>query len=215
MKDPQGSSTLVVVTDLVQAQVIANRSQLRRLAPFMGRETTIKEAAAALNLSVTATYKIAMRFLKLGLLQETRHEQRAGRATRYYRAPAEFFVPFSVLGLEQIGEHNRQWHLERFNLNLAQTLSRELPVGWGLRTNMLGTGEPIHEVASQSGELLEQLADHSPLFLSGWNILKLRPHEARTLQRQLMALFMPFFNREDDGDPYLTGIFLVRDYAQE
>lgn len=213
MKAPQGSSESVVVSDLKQAQVITDRTQLRRLSPFMGQEVTIKEVAAHLNLSVTATYKIAMRFLELGLVYETKREPRKGRAIRYYSAPAEFFVPFSVIGLEQIGEHNRQVHLDRFNHNQAQLLRRELAAGWGTRTARLPSGEAIYEVSSVTGEVMEQLADNAPLLLSGWNILKLTPQEARTLQRQLMELFRPFFNRDNDGDSYLTGIFLVRDYG--
>lgn len=219
MKDPQGSSGVVVITDLKQARVITDRAQLRRLSPFMGRETTVKEAAARLNLSVTAMYKIATRFVELGLLHETRREERAGRALRYYRAPAEFFVPFSVLGLEQIGEHNRQVHLERFNRDLAQTLRNELPPGWGTRTGVLPSGERYYEVTSAQGEVLEQMADHSPLFLSGWNMLKITRQEARTLQRQLVELIEPFLNRPDDGsdsvEEYLSGLFLVRSAPQE
>ncbi|WP_233554571.1 hypothetical protein [Deinococcus cavernae] len=216
MQGRQGSSEAVVISDLQQARIITDRTQLRRLAPFMGREINITDAAAQLGLSVPAMYKIARRFVALKLLQETRQMKRAGRAIRYYCAPAEFFVPFSVLGLEQIGELNRQAHLERFNTNLAHTLRCELPPGWGTRTGLLPSGERYYSITSAEGELLEQFSDSSPLMLSGWNLLKLTRQEARTLQRQLVQLLEPYLSRPAGGEEhYLTGIFLVRDGPQE
>ena len=202
----------MVVRDLRQAQVITDRTQLRRLAPFMGQENTVGGAAAQLGLSVTATYKIVQRFLAQGLLHGTRRQSRAGRATRYYGAPAEFFVPFSVLGLEQIGERNRQIHLERFNRNLSHTLRRELPPGWGSRTGVLPSGERYYSISSPDRQVMDQRADDAPLIVSGWNLVKLSPQEAHELQRRVLELFEPYFTREGDGDTYLTGIFLVRDY---
>ena len=89
-----------VLTDLRCAQVVTDRAQLRLLAPFMGQERTVSQVAVLLNLSTTATCKVTQRFLNLGLLQETWREARAGRALRYYRAPAAYFTPFTVMSME-------------------------------------------------------------------------------------------------------------------
>lgn len=213
MKDLQGSSDTVVVSDLKQAQVITDRTQLRKLAPFMGQEISIKQAAAQLTLTVTATYKIARRFLELGLLQETRREQRAGRAIRYYRAPAEFFVPFWVLGLEQMGERNRHSQLERFDRNLSLALRDTVQMGWGSTARKLPSGEVYYQVTNADGQMWDQMTDPAPAMLAGWNLITLRPDEARQLQHQLAELLEPYLQRRVEGEAYLTGIFLVRDYG--
>lgn len=208
----QGSSGPVVIHDLKVARVITDREQLRRLAPFMGQEITVKQAAGALGLPLTATYKITQRFLHLGLLQETRQEQRAGRAIRHYRAPTSFFTPFSVLGLEEMGRNNRQVALERFERNFTQVLRHELAGNWGALTQVLPSGEPFYDLVNLDGQCFDQFADTSPIFLSGWNLVRLTPAEARTLQRDWLKLLQPHLHRPGaDGDLYLTGVFLCRD----
>lgn len=214
MKAPAGSSRapFTVVTNRRQAEVITSRDELRRLAPFMGREACVSGAARMLDLGVTATYKLVTRFRALGLLQETRQEQRAGRAVRYYRAPAAFFVPFHVLGLEQIGERNRLAHLQRFERNLAASVRHDFSPEWGTLTGLLPSGETYYEIATPDGHLWDPLEEGAPLLLSGWNLIRATPEEARTLQRSLVALLTPYLRRED-GDPYLLGTFLCRDHA--
>lgn len=213
MKDIYGSSGPVTITDPALAQIIANRTQLRRLAPFMGHEMTVGQAAEQLGLTVTATYKIARRFVELGLLHQTRQEQRAGRAIKYYRAPGQFFIPFSVLSLEQAGEHNRQVHLDRFNRNLAQATRQAFAPDWGMTTGFIATGEAVYEITSADGQRWEQFGPDAPILLAGWNLIKLNKEEARNLQRQLADVFRPYFNRESEEDTYLIGVFMVHDFG--
>lgn len=212
MTASQGSSVPHVIQDVTLARVVTDRTQLRRLAPYMGHESTVSQAAGTLGLHVTAAYKQAQRFLNLGLLHETRQKQRSGRAIRYYRAPVAFFVPFHVLGLEEIGVHNRQQHLYRFERNFAHVMRQEPLHHWGALTQVMPSGEPFLEFMNLEGALLNPTADDAPLILSGWNLLRLTPTEARTLQRQLLAVLQPYFNRSDQhGDLYLSGVFLCRD----
>jgi hypothetical protein len=216
MTGPQGNSPLpvgqvAVLTDLSAAKVVTDRAQLRLLAPFMGQERTVSQAAEVLNLSTTATYKVALRFLKLGLLHETRREARAGRALRYYSAPDAFFTPFTVMSLEQIGQLNRAAHLERFERNFARTVRHELHGRWGALTRVMPSGEPFYDVATQGGVSWNPLDDEAPLILSGWNLVTLPPTEARTLQREIMAVIKPYLNRQVAGKTYLLGVFLTPD----
>lgn len=216
MTGPQGSRPPpTVITDRRQAGVVTHRDELRRLAPFMGREARVSEAAQTLGLGVTATYKLVARFLSLGLLRETRREQRAGRAIRSYRAPEAFFVPFHVLSLEQIGERNRRLHLHRFERNLAATVRRSFSPQWGTLTGVLPSGETYYEIASPDGQVWSPLAHDAPLMLSGWNLIRATPQQARALQHSLMALITPYLNSPaQEGDhSYLLGIFLSRDHA--
>jgi len=206
---PQGQ--VEVLTDLRAAKVINDRAQLRLLAPFMGQERTVSQVAAVLNLSTAATYKVTQRFLKLGLLRETRREARAGRAVRYYCAPAAYFTPFTVLSMEQIGQHNRAAHLARFERNFARTVGRDLQGGWGALTQVMPSGEPFYDIATQGGTRWDPLHDDSPVILSGWNLVTLLPAEARALQRELMAVVVPYLNRQATGRTYLLGVFLTPD----
>lgn len=217
MKAPQGSSsqTPTVITDRRQAKVVTSRDELRRLAPFMGQEACVSEAAHRLGLGVTATYKRVARYLALGLLRETRRARRGGRAVRYYRAPASFFVPFHVLGLEEIGERNRLSHLRRFEQNFAASVRHGFAPDWGALTGTLPSGETYYEIASPDGQIWDPLQDDATLLLSGWNLIRVTPQEARTLQRGLMALITPYLNRDGQGgEDYLLGTFLCRDHPQ-
>ncbi|WP_309572080.1 hypothetical protein [Deinococcus sp.] len=216
MTDPRGSSPppltdVEVLADGHRAQVVTDRVQLRLLAPFMGRERTVSQVAAQLGVGVTAMYKATQRFMRLGVLRETRREARPGRALRYYRAPAAFFTPFTVISLEQIGQHNRASHLERFERNFARTVRRDLHGRWGALTRVLPSGEPFYDVATQGGVSWNPLDDDSPIVLSGWNVLTLPPAEARALQREIMAVIVPYLNRRAEGQNYLLGVFITPD----
>lgn len=214
MKGSEGSSPApyTVIVERRQAEVVTQRGELRRLAPFMGREACVSDAAHALGLSVSATYKIVARFVALGLLTEARQERRAGRAIRYYQAPDAFFVPFRVLGLDQIGERNRLDHLRRFERNLAATVRQSFAPEWGTLTGTLPSGETYYEIASPGGQVWDPLEDDTALLLSGWNLIRATPAEARELQRKLTDLLTPYLNQEE-GEPYLLGAFLCRDHA--
>ncbi|EYB69032.1 hypothetical protein DEIPH_ctg012orf0107 [Deinococcus phoenicis] len=216
MKAPEESSLPavagpVVIGDVRRAQVVTDRNQLRRLAPFMGAERTVAQAAARLGLGIPAMYKLVTRFVALGLLQETRREARAGRAIRHYRAAPAFFVPFEVMPLGQIGLQNRRVHLDRFERSLAAAMREGWPPGWGTLTCFTPSGEAYYEIASAQGERFDPLDLSSPVLLSGWNLLTLTPQEARALQRQLAQVITPYLGRTGGGETYLLGTFLCRD----
>jgi hypothetical protein len=214
MKGPEGSSfppgTLTVV-DAAQAAVVTDRTELRRLAPFMRGECTVTEAAAALGLGLTPAYKLVQRYLRLGLLSESRREARAGRALRHYRAPGAFYVPFHVRPFEQMGEANRGAGLQAFERNLEQAMHTRTWEGWGSLSCFTPAGDVYYEFVSEAGEVWEPLARGAPLILAGWNRVTLSSEEARTLQRQLAGLLIPYLNRQGTGEPYQVGMFLAPD----
>lgn len=220
MKDLQGSSLpagTMLVLDAAQAAVVTDRLELRRLVPFMGRECTVGEAARQLGLELTPTYKLVQRFLRLGLLSQTRQQQHNGRAIRYYRAPAAFFVPFIVRPLEQIGERNRAVQLQQFERNLSHAMRRSLGQRWGGLTSVMPSGESYYELMSADGESFDPLAPAAPRILSGWNRFSLTAAEALEVQQKLMALLLPYLERETSGDlqrdTYQIGIFMAPDAA--
>ncbi|WP_288482038.1 hypothetical protein [uncultured Deinococcus sp.] len=205
---PPGTRT---VLDAAQAAVVTDRTELRRLAPFMRGECTVSQAAAALGLGLTPTFKLVQRYLRLGLLSESRREARAGRALRHYRAPGAFYVPFHVRPFEQMGEANRGAGLRAFEHNLERAMHTRTWAGWGSLSCFTPAGDVYYEFVSESGEVWEPLAQDAPLILAGWNRVTLSADEARTLQRQLVALLRPYLNRPGTGEPYQVGIFLTPD----
>lgn len=220
MKDLQGSSLpagTMLVLNGAQAAVVTDRLELRRLVPFMGCECTVGEAARQLGLELTPTYKLVQRLLRLGLLFQTRQQQRSGRAIRYYRAPTAFFVPFSVRPFEQIGEHNRAAQLQQFERNLSRAMRHSLGPRWGTFTGMTPSGESYYELMSAEGESFDPLAPAAPRVLSGWNRFSLTAAEALEVQQKLMALLFPYLERETSGDlqrdTYQIGIFMAPDAA--
>ncbi|MDV6375092.1 hypothetical protein [Deinococcus arenicola] len=83
---------------------------------------------------------------------------------------------------------------------------------WGTLTGTLPSGETYYEIAAPDGQVWNPLETDAALLLSGWNLIRATPAQARNLQRELMALLMPYLDRKD-GDPYLLGTFLCRDHA--
>lgn len=206
-----------ILTDARQAALVAGRSELRRLAPLMQAELTASQLAGRLGMDVVSAFKLVQRLLRQGLIEETRREQRAGRALRYYRAPNAFFVPFEVRPFEQTGERNRAAGLQHFEKNLGAAMQQHWQQSagrWGLLTQMTPSGEAYYQIASDQGEFFNPLAATSPLVLSGWNRVCLTPAEARTVQRQLWELLLPYFNRpagQGQERDYQIGLFMVPD----
>lgn len=216
MKGAEGSSLppgTVTVTDPRQAEVVTNRTELRRLKPFMERECTVGQAAQALGLGLGTVFKLAQRYSRLGLLTLTRTEPRDGRALRYYRAPPAFFVPLSVRGLEQVGERNRSAEVARFEANLSRVMRESLGARWGTLSAFTPSGETYLEIVSDTGEVFEPLDDGAPLILAGWNRLPLTLPEARALQRGLVELILPYLGRAapEGTELYQVGVLMVRE----
>lgn len=225
MKPLEGSSLFAgrqvrFIDDEAQAKVVTDRLELRRLAPFMVQESSVAQAAEALGLSLTAAFKLVQRYRKLGLLQETRAEKRAGRPIRYYRAPDAFFVPFALRSLDQIGQKNRATHLDIFEGNLSRALREGFGQGWGSLSAFTPSGEVYHELVSEAGEVFDPQSETAPLILSGWNRYLLSTAEARELQKKLMGLLSPYLYRpaspeDQERQSYQLGVFLARDYSVE
>lgn len=226
MKPPKESSLFAgrevrFIEAEAQAKVVTDRLELRRLAPFMGQECSMSQAAAALGLRLPAAFKLVRRYLHLGLLEEVRAEKRGGRPIRYYRAPAAFFVPFALRPLDQIGQQNRAAQLDIFEGNLSRAMREGFGSGWGSLSAFTPSGEVYYELVSEEGEFFDPQSETSPLILSGWNRFSLSHTEARELQKKLMDVLDVYLSRtpapEDalERQTYQLGVFLARDYSAD
>lgn len=95
---PLGQSSVWLELDSSEAaQIFADPRSRRFIEPFIGRERTVKEVAAELDVTMSSALYRVRQLAALGLLEVTRSEPRHGRPIKHYRAVAEgFFVPFEL-----------------------------------------------------------------------------------------------------------------------
>lgn len=94
----------------------------RILATFIGRERTLSQAAADLDLSLSALTYWVGRLIAAGLLTVARRERRRGSPIKRYRATADaFFVPNAALI-----EHGRASFRAELRSELQAALTRSL-----------------------------------------------------------------------------------------
>lgn len=91
------------MTDPDQAAVIADPERSRFLGPFLGRESTVTQAAAQVGCSPNAMLYRVRRMLALDILTVVREVRRAGRAVKIYRAAHDgYFVPTEVMHYDDV-----------------------------------------------------------------------------------------------------------------
>jgi hypothetical protein len=167
------------------------------IVPFVRRERTLAEVGRELDVPLNAVlYRVGL-LVGHGLLRVVGEERRRGRAMKRYAAAAEgFIVPVTripvatlegLLALNEIrGQEALTRGLARAVQRLAEPDSLVLRIGvdeWGV----FGAG-----LARDGGEfdLVEELTRESaPAVWSSWSALSLGDAEAKSLQRELVALW--------------------------
>src|SRR5690606_17907462 len=97
------SSRSLTVRDARAAEALVDPTTLRHLAPFLGRDRSVAEAARETGEKPNTTLRRVRRFVDMGLLRVWREVPRAGRPVKRYRAVADvFFVPFDATGAESL-----------------------------------------------------------------------------------------------------------------
>jgi hypothetical protein len=199
------------VEDPRACEVLTDRALLPVLAQFIGSENTIGNAAASLEMTVTAVYKLVKRFEHLGLLRVVRHEARIGRAIQYYQTVAEtFFVPFRSYSIERISGQNWALHQAIFRRGLERLYHEERFVeqDWGVRTAIAENGQMYLKIVSGHGEAWDYLNPDAPAVLSGWNHVFLDFEDAKALQSELSAVLFKYMKKHGSRK-HLVGVFLT------
>lgn len=208
MKEKPASSTLTV-TDAETARVLIDPAQLRYIAPFIGRERTVKEVADETNSTLSTTYRRVRRYLGLGILEVVREQKRKGKALKVYRAVAdEFYIPNNVTDGQEVSSERWQKHWERdFQQGLRHAYAEQLD-GWGQRLYRKD-GVFTSSLASGPDEDIDPLEDKMPALYNRFHdSLYLDFGEAKTLQRELDALFKKYMS-ETGGQRYMMRISFV------
>lgn len=226
---PTGSPSPVTwqrLDDPAAARVLADAYTRQFFEPFIWRERRVSDVARELGVSTNAMLYRVRQFVRLGLLEVTRTEARAGRAVQHYRSTSQrYFVPFtatdavSVPALYEASLDNTRRsvlaHLARAWSALAEdprwfglyTVGDE----HGLKSHVLLPFPPDAGRTQASGALLDVLLDAAyPAVWDNTTTLTLRPADAKALQRDLRELHARYHAlTHADGQPHLLRVTLV------
>src|SRR5262245_44086576 len=188
------------VDDPEAALWLADPERRNWLVPFVSGERTLAEVGRELGVPVNAVLYRARLLVKHGLVRVVGEEQRRGRPMKRYAAAAEgFIVPVALvpgatldglLALNEVrGQEELTRGLARAVRGLADPDSVVLRIG-GDESGRFGAGLARE---GEGFELIEELTRESaPALWSSWSALSLSDAEAKSLQRELVALWMRY-----------------------
>ncbi len=186
------SATLAIVKAGAAADVLMDPRALRHLAPFLGRELTIGQAAAESGEKPNTTLARARRYLELGLLEVTGAVRRNGRPMKLYRTVADvFFVPFEATRSDSLeaalAERDSYWEaLLRRNVVKSRLESFG---NWGTRIYRDERGRLQVQTAVTPDANATTLHPAAPAVFSAWrDAVMLDFEDAKALQRELFEL---------------------------
>ena len=190
--------------DPAAARVLADAYTRQFFEPFIWRERRVSDVAREVGVSTNAMLYRVRQFQRLGLLEVTRTEARAGRAVRHYRATSrQYFVPFTATDAASVQslyedslDNARRSTLDK--LTRAWSELGEDPRWFGLYTSGDEGGlhshtllpfPPDHGRVPGPGGLLDVLLDKAyPAIWDNTTTLTLRPADAKALQLELRDL---------------------------
>lgn len=197
---PSAAPATRIVHEAEIADLLTNPETLRQLEPFLARDSTVSEAARLTGTLPNTMLARVRRWTRLGLLEVTREEQRAGRPVRWYRTSADsWFIPFDTTSAESLESSLKQrdeWWSSR--LRAAVVRAREEQVGtWGTRVYRDRRGFLQVQMALSPDSNWTSLAPDRPAVLAAWRDgLYLDFEDAKELQRELFALLLRYQGRE-------------------
>lgn len=205
--EPSRSPSVRVVQDKESADVLMSPVTLRQLEPFLGREATVGQAAAASSEKPNTVLKRVQRFLGLGLLRVAREEPRAGRAIKVYRTTADvFFVPFEATSAESfesaLAEREAYWE-DQLRSHVVRA-RREAYQAWGTRIYRDHEGRLQVQMAVTPDRNTNPLDSDGPPALSAWrDQVWLDYEDAKALQRELFETLLRY-QRKGGAQRYIV-----------
>ncbi len=177
-----------------------NPTTLRQLAPFLGRERTIGEAALDGGERPNTVLKRVQRFLAAGLLEVVGETPRRGRAIKRYRTVADlFFVPFEATAAESLeaslAERDAFWE-RQLRRNVVRARIEALGT-WGTRIYRDERGRLQVQTAVTPEADATTLDAGAPAVLSSWrDSVTLDFEDAKALQREMYELLLRYEQKE-------------------
>ncbi|HEX7040112.1 MAG TPA: hypothetical protein VF202_08380 [Trueperaceae bacterium] len=206
MKEPESRSRpgrsrrTVVVDDRAAASALLDPSTVRHLAPFLGAELSVTEAARLTGEKPNTVLKRVRRFVELGLLEVARERERAGRPIKLYSAVADvFFVPFAVTeaeSYEAVLRARESYAEELLRRNVVRT-RLEAFGEWGTRIYRDERGRLQVQTAVTPDANVTMLDPGAPAVLSAWrDAVMLDFEDAKALQREMFDLLLRYLEKE-------------------
>lgn len=208
---PLGGTTLIV-TEQGAAAALTDPTTLRHLAPFLGRTTSVTDAARESGERPNTTLKRVQRFMELGLLEVVGERKRAGRAIKLYRTVADvFFVPFEATHAESLeaalADRDAYWE-RMLRRNVVRARSERLGT-WGTRFYRDARGRLQVQTAVTPDANATTLDPDAPAVLSLWrDQLTLDFEDAKALQREMFEL-VKRYQRKSGPQRYLVRMGLA------
>lgn len=185
--------SVLQVRTLEAAKVLLDPRQRRFLAPFVGRELSIKEVALELEVKANSLLYQVHRMLRFGLLVEVAGVSQ-GRPVKRYRASADRFLTFFDLEemTEFMPEDILHWSYDvqylRFIEAMAQTFIHSANHAHGYVVYRNAEGQVVGGYSNDGLEIKGNLREDRPCVSSIWKRLELDAQEAKAFQRELELL---------------------------
>lgn len=191
--------SVAIITDPQAAAALMDPGKLRHIAPFIGTEKSIRQAAEESGESPNTTLKRVRRFMELGLVSVARQVPRAGRPIKLYRSAAQvYFVPFEATGAESLeaGMAERDGYYERL-LGRNVVRARIETIGnWGTRIYRDGRGRLQVQTAVTPDANVTSLDKAAPAVLSAWRDgVMLDFEDAKALQAELFSTLQRYLRK--------------------
>lgn len=214
MKEPESPRTVsaprtLTVRDPAVAELLIDPVKLRHLAPFLGRERSVSEAARESGAKPNTTLRRVQRLLDLGLLEVARELPRGGRPVKLYRSAAEiFFVPFDATSADTLesalAERDAYWEA-LLRRHVVRARSEQFG-SWGTRIYRDRRGRLQVQTALDAHRNTTSLDDGDPAILSAWrDRVYLDYPDAKALQRELFELLLRY-QRKGGSQRYVVRV---------
>ncbi len=197
------------VADAEQAGILSNPKAFEFFRPFVARAWCVRDVAAYLGVRLdTMLYRVKT-FVRVGLLEVTHYEKRAGRPIKHYRSVHDaYFVPFSATPFANTEERLKAHFDERAAIivpRVAQAIRQLGREGRRIYRNTVN-GEVWSESAEESvasynlydaASYRRQMAAHrGPVVEFMDDTLELTDAEARELLVELYGVWRRFAQKE-------------------
>ena len=188
------------ITTVAAADFLSNPRTAALINPFIAMESTIKHAAAKLEISALRMFRAVKKMEALGLLSVTRVETRRGRPVKHYRASSDaYFVPYRVTGADSLEDFlmAQDSQLRRvFVRSFAEYLRGVLNEQGSDPGRIVYRDEHGNVTTHSIGGLDDPRGTTKPILegdeYTGWSnysVLRLDLERSRALKRELVELF--------------------------
>ncbi|HEY1484619.1 MAG TPA: hypothetical protein VGF84_00870 [Micromonosporaceae bacterium] len=195
------------IRDAAAARALTLGDMAVYLQPFVHREASVAEAARELAEPIQRVHHRVLRLLRLGLIEITTVESRAGRPIKRYRSTAEAYrIPAHLLPeqLFPLGEANRSAFLQR----ALEAARPELVHDADIRITFPLDGS-VNVDRDMGENLTAMLGDLAPAVLHTWRNLYLDPADAKRMQRELWDLVDRYAAPNENGRRYVLQLSMA------